>query len=346
MIRVKSVTGFARKSVSTRHFEGHFEFLCKRSIVNRIHRIVEFAVFDRRILKSVRGGGHVNVLRLIEVIYLVIFVAGMTSVYVVHESPADVLLEKIVHAVNAAAVASARDYHIARIRDFYRERFVSVIGSAADRKTERVRRNCVMIGHDRKARSARLFDIALKLVRRRVHALLRGKRLVFGHIRDLNYRVFGNIAPAHGQPLHAVSLVIGDVKPVRGSALHGFRVLADAAVKPVRAPSDDKRIACVGADNVAVVLEIAHVDALCIADREIHFVGQAIPELFGEPHRAFGGIRRRYGYLRGIFLRSAFSGAGREHRRCGEHAQYKCEYLFHKSILLRGNIYHHNNFII
>ena len=270
----------------------------------------------------------------------------MTSVYVVHESPADVLFEEIVYAVHAAAVASARDYHIARIRDLYRKRFVSVIGNTADRKTERVRRSCIVIGHDRKARSARLFDIALKLVRRHVHALLRGKRLVFGHIRDLDYRVFGNIAPAHGQPLHAVSLVIGDVKPVRGSALHGFRVLADAAVKPVRAPSDDKRIACVGADDVAVVLKIAHVDALCIADREIHFVGQAIPELFGEPHRAFGGIRRRYGYLRGIFLRSAFAGAGREHRRCGEHAQYKCEYLLHKSILLRGNIYHHNNFII
>ena len=140
--------------------------------------------------------------------------------------------------------------------------------------------------------------------------------------------------------------MIGDVKPVCGSALHGFRVLANAAVKPVRAPSDDKRIACVGADDVAVVLEIAHVDALRIADREINFVGQAIPELFGEPHRAFGGIRRRYGYLRGIFLRSAFAGAGREHRRYGEHAQRKCEYLFHKSILLWGNIYHHNNFII
>lgn len=95
--------------------------------------------------------------------------------------------------------------------------------------------------------------------------------------------------------------------PSGGSALHGFRVLANAAVKPVRAPSDDKRIACVGANDVAVVLKIAHVDSLCIADREIHFVGQAVPELFGEPRRAFGGIRRRYGYLRGKYFSAARS---------------------------------------
>ena len=146
-----------------------------------------------------------------------------------------------------------------------------------------------------KLRAARLFHESLKLGHREQHVFV-----MLGGVFD---RIFGDIRSGESEVFDAVSFVIRDVEVFVLAVVYRICVAADAEVKSVGALSDDNdAFVADRAENIAVVLEVGHVDPVrgVASDREVYVIGQLIPEAIGEKLRAVLGIRGGNGDLRRI----------------------------------------------